>query len=165
MLTFRKRIFRNRLSVTAFFFITVAFFTLFSVTSHALDMMSVNTESVNLRNGPGKSYDIKWEYGKGFPLIVVSRKGEWVKVKDFENDTGWIFKSLLSKRGHMIVKVNKNRNKKINIRSGPGTRNRIVGKAYYGVVFETLEQKNGWAKVKHESGLVGWIKRSLLWGF
>lgn len=130
-----------------------------------IQMFSVNSETVNLRSGPGTNYDIKWEYGMGFPLQLVSSKGDWVKVKDFENDTGWIFKSLLSKKGHMIVKVHKNQNKKINIRSGPGTKYKIVGKAYYGVVFETLEQKNGWAKIKHETGLVGWIKRSLLWGF
>lgn len=146
-------------------FLSLLFLSLLPVNSEALEMLSVNSDSVNLRSGPGTNYDIKWEYGRGFPLIVVSKKGDWIKVKDFENDTGWVFKSLLADKGHMIVKVNKNRNKKINIRSGPGTKSRIVGKAYYGVVFETIEQKDGWAKVKHESGLVGWIKRSLLWGF
>ena len=129
------------------------------------EMVSVNAETVNLRSGPGTNYEVKWEYGKGFPLKVVSKKGNWIKVSDFERDSGWVFKPLLSPKGHMIVKVFKNQNKKVNIRSGPGTKFRIVGKAYYGVVFETLEQRNGWAKIKHETGLVGWIKRSLLWGF
>ncbi len=129
------------------------------------EMLSITADGVNLRSGPGTNFEIKWEYGKGFPLKVVSKKGDWYKVSDFENDSGWIFKSLLSQKGHMIVKVNKKRSKKINIRSGPGTNFKIVGKAYYGVVFETVEQKDGWAKVKHETGLEGWIKRSLLWGF
>ncbi len=137
---------------------------LFSSFSFA-EMLSVNSDSVNLRSGPGTNFDVKWEYGKGFPLQVVTKKGDWVKVSDFEKDSGWIYKPLLSRKGHMIVKVFKNQNKKVNIRSGPGTKYRIVGKAYYGVVFETLEQKNGWARIKHETGLVGWIKRSLLWGF
>ncbi len=61
--------------------------------------------------------------------------------------------------------VNKNKKRKINIRSGPGKRFTIIGKAYYGVVFETIKQTQGWANVRHESGLVGWVKRSLLWGF
>ena len=137
---------------------------LFSSFSFA-EMLSVNSDSVNLRSGPGTNFDVKWEYGKGFPLQVVTKKGDWVKVSDFEKDSGWIYKPLLTRKGHMIVKVFKNQNKKVNIRSGPGTKYRIVGKAYYGVVFETLEQKNGWARIKHETGLVGWIKRSLLWGF
>lgn len=129
------------------------------------EMLSVSSDSVNLRSGPGTNYDVKWEYGKGFPLQVVTKKGDWVKVSDFEKDSGWIYKPLLSPQGHMIVKVFKNQNKKVNIRSGPGTKYRIVGKAYYGVVFQTIEQKNGWARIKHDTGLVGWVKRSLLWGF
>lgn len=138
----------------------------FSLTTSVYgEMLSIKGEKVNLRSGPGKNYDIKWEYGSGFPLKVISKKDGWYKVQDFENDTGWIYKSLLVKQPHMIVKVNRNKDKKINIRSGPGRKYSVVGKAYYGVVFQTMEQKAGWAKVKHESGLEGWIKRTLLWGF
>ncbi len=63
----------------------------------------------------------------------------------------------------MIVKLKTKG--KINIRSGPGTQFKKVGEAYYGVVFDTVTRKAGWVKVEHESGLVGWVKRNLLWGF
>lgn len=148
------------------FVVIFTLLTVFLFTTHSsAQMLSVDGENVNLRSGPGTKYQVKWEYGKGFPLKVVSKKGDWVKVTDFENDSGWIYKPLLSKKGHMIVKAFKDKNQRVNIRSGPGTRYKVVGKAYYGVVFETLEQQNGWAKVRHESGLVGWIKRTLVWGF
>ncbi len=145
------------------FFLFLSFF-LLSSTGYS-EMLSVSGEKVNLRSGPGTNYDVKWEYGNGFPLKVLTKKGKWIKVKDFENDTGWLYKTLASKTPHLIVKVNKNKNKKINIRKGPGRNFKIIGKAYYGVVFTNLEEKKGWARVKHESGLEGWIKRSLLWGF
>ena len=141
------------------------FLSIFLVTSAYAKMNSIKGDKVQLRSGPGTKYSSKWEYGDGFPLKVLTRKGSWVKVKDFENDTGWVYKQFLASTPHMIVKVNKGTKKKINIRSGPGTKSKIVGKAYYGVVFKTLTQKQGWAKVKHESGLTGWVKRSLLWGF
>jgi len=128
-------------------------------------MVSVSGEKVNLRKGPSTRSPIIWELGKGFPLKVVGSKGEWYKVSDFENDVGWIYKNLVSKKPHLIVKVNKNSKDQINIRSGPGTKYKIVGKAQYGVVFETLQRKNGWVKVRHETGLTGWIMRSLLWGW
>ncbi|MCG6929873.1 MAG: SH3 domain-containing protein [Desulfofustis sp.] len=128
-------------------------------------MVSVAGDNVNLRSGPGTKYSIKWKYGSGFPLKVLEEQGSWLKVEDFEGDTGWLYKNLTSTDGHMIVKVNKNQNQKINIRSGPGTTYKIVGKAYYGVVFKTIKQQNGWAHVKHDSGLEGWVERSLLWGF
>lgn len=129
------------------------------------EMLSVNGDKVNLRSGPGKKYNVKWEYGDGFPLQVLKKKGKWVKVKDFEGDSGWIYRKLLLSKPQMIVKANRNTDQKINIRKEPGTGKKIVGKAYYGVVFSTIEQKSGWVKVKHESGLEGWIKRSLLWGY
>ena len=134
-------------------------------TSAFAEMRSTSGENVNLRTGPGDEYEVKWEYGKGFPLKTLSQKGKWVKVQDFENDSGWIYSSLLSKAPHVIVKVNKGKNKQINIRSGPGTKYNVVGKAYYGVVFEKKKQQKGWTNVRHESGLEGWIENSLLWGF
>jgi SH3-like domain-containing protein len=137
----------------------------FFISTVSAKMGSVTGEKVQLRSGPGTKYAAKWQYGDGYPLKILTKKGKWLKVKDFENDTGWIFKKYITRTPHMIVKVNKGKKRKINIRSGPGTKYKIVGQAYYGVVFKTVEQKSGWAKVKHESGVTGWIKRSLLWGF
>lgn len=128
-------------------------------------MVSISKDGVNIRTGPGEKNEIKWEYGKGFPLYVIGERNGWYKIKDFENDTGWVYKTLTSSTPCMIVKANKGTNKKINIRNGPGTGFNIVGKAYYGVVFKTIEQKNHWVKVEHDSGTIGWVKRSLLWGF
>jgi SH3-like domain-containing protein len=130
-----------------------------------ITMVSVAGEKVNLRKGPSTKYPIIWELGKGFPLRVISSQGNWIKVSDFENDVGWIYKNLVSKKPHLIVQTNKNSRARINIRSGPGTKYKIVGKAEYGVVFETLKRGDGWVKVRHEKGLTGWVKRSLLWGW
>jgi SH3-like domain-containing protein len=130
-----------------------------------IKMVSVAGEKINLRKGPSTSYPIMWELGKGFPLQVIGYKGSWVKVKDFENDVGWVYKNLVDRKPHLVVKVNKNSNARINIRSGPGTDYKIVGKAEYGVVFETLQRTDSWVKVRHETGLTGWIRRSLLWGW
>jgi len=138
---------------------------LFLSTSTPAEMVSVKGDKVNLRASPGTKSNVKWEYGAGFPLKVLRKKGSWVKVKDFEQDTGWVHNSLLEYNPQVIVKVNRNKNKKINIRKGPGTTNNIVGKAYYGVVFKTIGKKSGWIQVKHESGLKGWIKENLLWGY
>jgi len=128
-------------------------------------MVSVDGENVNLRKGPSEQYPVIWELGKGFPLKIIGSKGQWLKVADFENDVGWIYRELVSRKPHLIVKANRKSKARINIRSGPGTKYNIVGKAEYGVVFQTLQQRNGWAQVRHESGLTGWVKRSLLWGW
>ncbi len=147
------------------FIIPLLLLSIISTNQALAKMGSIDGNKVQLRSGPGTKYASQWEYGDGLPVRILTRKGNWIKVKDFENSTGWVFKNYISDKPHMVVKVNKGKKKKINIRNGSGTKYKAVGKAYYGVVFETLEQKNGWAKVKHESGLTGWIKRSLLWGY
>lgn len=141
------------------------FFIVFLASTAFAEMTSVKGDKVNLRKGPGTKYSIVWEYGNGYPLQVVKKQGNWIKTRDFERDTGWIHKSLLQYSPHVIVKVNKNNKGKINIRKGPGTSNPVVGKAQYGVVFKTVQRKSGWINVKHDTGLTGWIKESLLWGY
>lgn len=128
-------------------------------------MVSIDGDNINMRSGPGTNYRVLWELSNGFPLKVMKKKGGWYRVQDFEGTIGWVHKDVINTVPHMIVKVHKNSNKRINIRSGPGTKYRIVAKAHYGVVFKTLQQKHGWAQVQHEKGVTGWIKRSLLWGW
>lgn len=138
------------LALTAFFL---------AAGSVAAKMVAVKNENVNMRSGPSLQSRVLWKLGKGFPLKVLRRKGNWYRVQDFEGETGWVHRNVVNRTGHMIVKK-----QKINIRSKPTTGSRIVAKANYGVVFRTLRQKNGWAKVRHEN-ITGWIKRTLLWGF
>lgn len=128
-------------------------------------MVSINGNEINMRSGPGQNYKVLWKLGSGFPLQILKTSGNWLRVQDFEGSVGWVYKGVTTKTGHMIVDVNKKSKKRINVRSGAGTNHRIVAKAYYGVVFKTLQQKNGWVEVEHEKGVKGWVKRSLLWGF
>ena len=128
-------------------------------------MLSITGNDVNMRSGPGTNYRVMWELGNGFPLKVLKKKGSWYRVSDFEGTIGWVHEDVTTSTPHMIVKVHKNSKKRINVRSGAGTKYRIIAKAYYGVVLETLQQKHGWVEVKHEKGVTGWVKRSLLWGF
>lgn len=123
-------------------------------------MVSLSADRVNLRTAPSTKSKVKWVLGKGVPLQVISSKGKWLKVRDFENDSGWVYGQLTTNKGHMVVK-----RKIVNIRSGPGTKYRIIAQAQYGVVFRTLKQIKGWAKVRHENGTIGWISRKLLWGW
>lgn len=153
--------FSGSIRVVVYFLILIS---IILVTPAFSEMRSVRGEKVNLRSGPGKTYSVKWEYGSGFPVQIISKKGDWLKTKDFENDTGWIHNSLLSSRPYVIVKANRNKDVKINIRKGPGSTNKIVGQAYYGVVFKVLKHQSGWVNVRHDSGLTGWVSSNLLWG-
>jgi SH3-like domain-containing protein len=128
-------------------------------------MLSVKAEKVQIMSRPDKKSTITWEYDQGFPLNIISSQGQWVKVEDFEKDSGWVLKNLLSDQPTVIVKANKNTEGKIDIHVGPGKEYKTIGQAFYGVVFRKLEHKKGWVKVQHDSGLTGWVKDSFLWGY
>ncbi len=147
------------------FFILFLFFFVFQASAALAQMVSIVGNDINMRSGPGTRYRILWKLGSGFPLKVLKRKRSWIRVQDFEGTIGWVNKNVVNRVPHMIVKVHRKSRKRINVRSGPGTRNRIVAKAHYGVVFKTLQKKNGWVKVHHQKGVTGWVKRSLLWGY
>ena len=126
----------------------------------AREMVSIKGKIVNMRAGPGTHTEILWELDKGYPLQVLKRRGSWLQVRDFENDRGWIAKSLTARTPHHIVK-----SKIANIRRGPGTRHRIVGKAERYEVLRTREKKSGWVRVERDNGQKGWISSKLLWGW
>lgn len=157
--SYHSNMYSWKISIVLIFILFIAF-----PTSILAEILSVKGDGINLRSGPSTAYSVKWEYGNGFPVEVIDEKGDWVKVKDFEEDTGWIHKKLLSQTSYVIVKANRNTDQKVNIRIAPGSDNEIIAKAFYGVVFKKLQYKSGWVKVRHESGVTGWISSNLLWG-
>ena len=125
----------------------------------AQEVVSIRGEKVNMRAAPSSRAEVRWQLGSGYPLRVVGSKGSWLQVVDFENDKGWVARHLTSRTPHAIVK-----SPTAHIRSGPGTRYKVLGKASYGEVFQVTQRRAGWVRVKVGDSGAGWIARSLLWG-
>ena len=128
--------------------------------AQAADMVSIKGSVVNMRSGPGTHTEVLWELEQGYPLQVLKRKGSWLQVKDFENDKGWVARALTGRTPHHIVKA-----PFANIRSGPGTGYRVVGKAERYDLMRTRGAKQGWVRVESGDGIKGWIAKRLLWGW
>ena len=137
-----------------------SFLMLHSGLAQAQTLVSVNTNTLNMREGPSTRHPVLWSLSRGYPLQVVKRQGDWLQVKDFEGDSGWVSRPLTSNTPHHVVKV-----PTANLRSGPGTRYRIKGKMEYGETLRTLQKQGQWVKVRHESLGQGWVARRLVWGW
>lgn len=137
-----------------------SFLLLTCASAQALTMVSVAANNARMHASAGEKSPVLWTLGVGYPLSVLEDQGDWLKVKDFAGDTGWVATRLIDRTPHVIVKDDL-----VDIRSGPGKRFKLVGRANNGVVFQTLKTKNKWIKVKHQNGLTGWISRSQLWGW
>jgi len=55
----------------------------------------VAVQMANVRKGPGMGFEVVWELDRGYPLRVVDRREEWVKVADQDDVLGWVHESLL----------------------------------------------------------------------
>ena len=123
------------------------------------DAAVVKVKRANVRSGPGTNHDVVFVYRKNSPLKVIEEKGTWVKVEDFEKDTGWISKKILSRKAKgAIVKVSN-----ANVRKGPSLKDPVVFIAGYGVAFKVTDTKGDWYKIQHEDGDTGWVNAKLVY--
>ncbi|MFA5906624.1 MAG: SH3 domain-containing protein, partial [Desulfobacula sp.] len=99
-----------------------------------------------------------WQVEQYHPFIVIEKKGNWYKVKDYENDVAWLHSSLLGKVDSVITIKDKT-----NIRTKPDAKSSVMFTVDKGVPFKVLERKGNWIKIQHADGDVGWVNNTLVW--
>ena len=129
----------------------------FAATAFA-ERLAVSAPVANIRSGPGTRHNILWKVEKFFPILVIDKSGEWYQFKDFEDDRGWVHKSLVRKIPAVITK-----NDKCNIRSGPGTNHNVLFTVEKGIPFKVLKRQGSWINIEHSDGDKGWIHKALVW--
>ena len=121
--------------------------------------LTLRNDKVNLRQGPSFEYPIKLFYKKKFlPVLIQDKFENFRKIRDHENNTGWIHISQLSKKKAAItVDDNQLIFDKASTFSEPLV---IVKKGRLCKIQKCGEE---WCKVK-VGNYKGWIKKNSLWG-
>ena len=66
--------------------------------------VSLRSDKVHMRTGPGVRYPIDWVYKRqNMPMEVVAEFGTWRKVRDFQGTEGWMHQSMLSNKRTLAV--------------------------------------------------------------
>ena len=140
-------------------FFSILFFLQDSFAKDDINFLSLKKDEVNLRQGPSFEYPIKLIYKKKYlPVIILDKSGPWKKIKDFENNTGWIHTVLLSKKKSAInIKNNSVLYKKPTIFSKP------IAKLETGRLVLIKKCKVKWCKIT-SGDYGGWILKNTLWG-
>jgi SH3-like domain-containing protein len=125
----------------------------------AQERLSVKSDIANMRSGPGsKKFDVLWQVEQYHPVMIIEKKGNWYKIKDFENDLAWLHKSLLGNAKSVITIKDK-----CNVRSKASTKSQVLFIVEKGVPFKVLDKKGNWIKIEHADGDIGWIHKKLVW--
>ena len=139
-----------------YFFLSFIFFILFFISSSyankKITFLTLKNNEVNLRQGPSFKYPVKLIYKKKYlPVIIVDKSETWRKINDFENNSGWIHISQLSKRKSAInVKNNSILYKKPTIFSKP------IAKLESGRLILIKKCNQKWCKII-SGEFIGWL--------
>jgi len=123
--------------------------------------VSLRSDEVNLRTGPGVRYPIDWIYSrKDLPVEIVAEFESWRKIRDWQGTEGWVHHSMLSGR-RMVVVMGSRRI----LRSSDADRADAVAELEAGVVARLIQcpRNRDFCRVEI-SRLQGWLRRDEIWG-
>lgn len=128
--------------------------------------VSLKSQRINMRVGPGKDYKVNWLYlKKGLPMEIIQEFDHWRKVRDPEGQEGWIYHSLLSgKRTAIVAPWNKgDQSQMINLRESPSDSSNMVAKLEPGVIARINYCEYKWCAVEIKN-FEGFVEQTTLWG-
>jgi SH3-like domain-containing protein len=125
-------------------------------------MVSLRSNRINARSGPGSRYPIEWVYQqKGAPVEIIAEFEFWRQIKDWEGSEVWVHKNMLSGRRFIRV-INPGEN---NLYSKPDLESRVVAHVEDGVVGEVEKcPENSDMCLINFDNVQGWMPRSVMFG-
>lgn len=122
---------------------------------------SIGKDQVNIREQPNLNSPILFTAPLGYPIEIKKESGKWIYLNDWQNNNGWVYKSLVSDIDTAVILVDK-----ANIRSTASLNASVVTTAKLGEIYSILAKDNNWVKLGYyESGTtVGWIRDDLIFG-
>jgi SH3-like domain-containing protein len=123
--------------------------------------VSLRSDEVNLRTGPGVRYPIDWIYArKDLPVEVIAEFEAWRKIRDWQGTEGWVHQSMLTGRRMMVV-MGASRS----LRSSDADSSDPVAVAESGVLGRLVQCPRNRDFCRVEIGQIqGWLRRDEIWG-
>lgn len=122
--------------------------------------VSLKSDKVYMRTGPGLRYPIKWVYTReNMPVEITQEFEEWRKVKDVDGEEGWINQAMLSGERTALVRADE----PVSMREGESESTRLVARLEPLVVARLKKCDPLYCRLD-AGGYEGWVERKFLWG-
>lgn len=121
--------------------------------------VSVKSDEVNLRTGPGIRYPVRWVYRKQWlPVEIIEEFEHWRKIRDLDGESGWVHKSLLSSRRSGMISV-----PLATLRTDPDPTAPPVLRIQKSVIIAIVNCTKDWCRLQH-GDTKGWLPKKEFWG-
>ena len=121
--------------------------------------LTLRNDKVNLRQGPSFDYPVKIFYKKKFlPVLIQDKSDNFRKIRDHENNSGWIHISQLSKKKAAITIDDD-----LILFSNSTIYSSPIAILRKGRLVRINRCKEEWCKVK-TGEFKGWLQKESLWG-
>jgi SH3-like domain-containing protein len=123
--------------------------------------VSLRTNPINLRTGPGVRYPVDWVYVRRYlPVEVIGEFDTWRQIRDPDGAEGWVHQSMLSGKRAAIVTKQPRPLK----RTGEDAAETITT-LEQGVIVnvQRCPAETPYCRVEVD-GQQGWLKRDQFWG-
>jgi SH3-like domain-containing protein len=123
--------------------------------------VSLRTDPINLRTGPGVRYPVDWVYvRRRLPVEVIAEFDTWRQIRDPDGAEGWVHQTMLSGRRTAVIKTASAPLR----REGSDTAESIAT-IEKGVIVsvQRCPASTDYCRVE-VSGIQGWLKRDQVWG-
>ncbi len=122
--------------------------------------VSLRTDPINLRTGPGVRYPVEWVYvRRRLPVEVIAEFDTWRQIRDPDGAEGWVHQTMLSGRRTAMVKT-----AAVLRRDGADSAAELAN-VEKGVIVSVQRCPAGGEYCRVDAGgIQGWLKRDRLWG-
>ena len=116
----------------------------------------VNTDSLNVRSGPGTNYSKLGTLSKGSKVGVISESNGWSKI-NYNGKEAYVSSKYLNRipennntsKPESVKETKEVNTNSLNVRSGPGTNYSKLGSLSKGSKVEVISESNGWSKINY----------------
>lgn len=122
------------------------------------------TEYLNFRKGPSIEDKIISVHEKGAKVKVLSKKGDWYKVKTSDGEVGWSYRKYIKVSDDKFAWSDSDTNGTLkdnaNMRKGASTNYEVIKVLSEGEKVKVISSLDGWYKLQNSDGKIGWVHSS-----
>jgi SH3-like domain-containing protein len=121
--------------------------------------VSLRSDQVNLRVGPGETYPIQWVLTrKEMPVEIIREFEHWRMIRDWQGTEGWVHERMVSRKRGVVVKGGIRA-----LHRQPDPASEVIARAEPGVFARLVECRGGWCRIE-AAEITGWVQRGEVWG-